>query len=150
MLEFFLQYGLWGLFVVSFLASTLLPVASEAIIIGMVAFGFNIWHIMLFATSGNYLGSLVNYFVGLKGRDFFLSRVFSVEERKMQKAENLFQRWGAPILLLSWAPVIGDPLTAFAGVLRLPLMSFSIWVLVGKVIRYLVFLGVAKYIIDAI
>ncbi len=142
------QSGYLGLFLVSFLASTLLPLASEFFVVAMPRLGYNTWLVVLFATAGSFLGSLTNYFVGLKGTDFVLSRYISIKVETLAKAEQFYSRWGPIALFFSWVPFIGDPLTAVAGALHINLRVFIFWVLLGKTLRYLALVGLANKVLS--
>jgi len=123
------------LFAVSFLAATLLPLGSEALLLYDITQGYSLLLLWLFATVGNTLGSMVNYWLGLKG-EAYLERKGHLSVEKMDKARGLFSKYGGWTLLLSWVPIIGDPLTFIAGVLRYNFKWFSLIVLVAKGLRY--------------
>jgi membrane protein YqaA with SNARE-associated domain len=128
-----------GLFVVAFGAATILPLQSEAVLVGLLALGrHSAWVLILVATLGNVLGSIANYGLG-----FWLERMrkrswFPVSEAGLGRAQRSYHRYGRWSLLLSWVPLIGDPLTIVAGTMREPLWSFTLLVLVAKMGRYLV------------
>lgn len=138
------KFGYLGLFVVSFLAATLLPFSSEAVVVMMKVLGYNTWMILMFATTGNYLGALTNYYVGKWGSNFLFSRYTRVKPETLQKAQKLYGRWGAPVLFFSWVPVIGDPLAVIAGTLNVNLSVFTFWVILGKAIRYIFVLRISS------
>jgi membrane protein YqaA with SNARE-associated domain len=148
MTEFIFSLGYFGLFAISFLSASLLPLASEAILLGMPLLGYNIWLVGLIATLGNYAGTLLNYYVGKKGSDFVLSRYIKINPKTWARAERLYQRWGPVALFFSWVPFIGDPLTAVAGALNMHIRTFTFWVLLGKGIRAVVLLGLAQPILE--
>jgi len=110
----------------------------------MPILGYNTWLVLSLATVGNYLGALTNYCIGRWGAAFVLSRLVKVRPETQERARRVFGRWGAPVLLLSWVPVIGDPLTLIAGVLKTNWAVFTFWVVLGKAARYLVILWIAK------
>lgn len=126
-----------GLFAVAFLAATIFPAQSEILLAGMVlADRHPTWALVAVASAGNIAGSVVNWVLGrfiarLEGR-----RWFPVSREQVVRAERWYQRWGKWSLLLSWAPIIGDPLTVVAGVLREPLPIFVALVTVAKIARY--------------
>ncbi|PDT55325.1 MULTISPECIES: VTT domain-containing protein [Sinorhizobium] len=88
------------------------------------------------ATAGNVLGALVNYALGRFAIRFEDRHWFPVSPRARQRAETLFARYGQPVLLFSWLPIVGDPLTLGAGLLRTPLAAFLAYVTIGKAVRY--------------
>ena len=123
------------LFTVSFLAATLLPLGSEALLLYDISQNHSLLLLWSVATLGNTLGSILNYWLGLKGEDY-LERKGHVSVEKMDKARVFFSNYGGWTLLLSWAPIIGDPLTFIAGVLRYNFKYFVLIVSVAKGIRY--------------
>ena len=123
------------LFLVAFVSATLLPLGSEALLLYDASQGESLWLLWLVATSGNTLGALLNYWLGLKG-EAYLERKGYLDKEKMQRAHTHFEKWGGWVLLLSWMPVIGDPLTFTAGVLKYNVYSFFIIVAVAKGLRY--------------
>ena len=134
-----------GLFAVALLAATVLPAQSEVVLAGMIlAERYHLWLLILVASVGNILGSVVNWFLGRFIAHFEDRRWFPVKRDQVAKAERWYQRYGYWSLLLSWAPVIGDPLTVVAGVLREPLPMFLVLVTIAKVGRYLIVAALAN------
>jgi len=129
-----------SLFFVSFISATLFPMGSEAVLLYDLSLGYSLFLLWLVATTGNTLGSLLNYWLGLKGEVFLEKRGYLSGE-KMQKAYRRFEKWGGWVLLLSWMPIIGDPLTFIAGVLRYDLRKFVMIVSLAKGMRYAVLIG---------
>ncbi len=145
--SFIEQFGYLGVFLISYLSATLVPLASEAAVVAVYALGFNIWLIILSSTSGSVLGSITNYYVGKKGSEFVLSRYFKMEPQTLVRAERFFERWGAITLFFSWVPFIGDPLTLVAGIAKVDFRVFLFWVTFGKLLRQFVILGLASRIL---
>jgi membrane protein YqaA with SNARE-associated domain len=128
-----------GLFLSAFLSATILPGQSEAALVALlVAKSHSVVFLLTAASLGNVLGSVANWLVGRGIERFRGKRFFPVSEDALQRAERHYARWGYWSLLLSFAPVIGDPLTVIAGVLREPLWRFLVLVSVSKIGRYLV------------
>ncbi|MEO9331786.1 YqaA family protein [Pseudomonas guguanensis] len=128
-----------GLFLAAFGAATLLPMQSEAVLVGLLlATEQPPALLLLVATTGNVLGSAANWLLGRYIEHLRHRRWFPVPEDKLQRARQVYHRYGRWSLLLSWVPIIGDPLTVIAGVLREPFWSFLLIVLVAKAGRYLV------------
>ncbi|MBO0494419.1 YqaA family protein [Pseudomonas sp. Marseille-Q1929] len=131
--------GYLGLFLAAFGAATLLPLQSEAVLVGLLLSGhYSLWLLLGVATLGNVLGSLVNWWLGRWVEHFKGRRWFPVSDQQLDKARRHYQRWGHWTLLLSWVPIIGDPLTLVAGVMREPLWRFLVIVSLAKLARYLV------------
>jgi len=131
-----------GLFAIAFVAATILPMQSEAALAALLASGsFPAAALIAVASVGNVLGAVVNWFIG-RGIERFRDRSwFPVSPAKLDRVTTWYRRYGRWSLLLSWAPVMGDPLTVAAGVLREPMWSFIAIVTVAKVTRYLVVAG---------
>src|SRR5690554_6241419 len=108
--SFLADYGYLNLFVLSFLASTILPLGSEALIIALIYQGFNPFAVVMVATSGNFLGSCTTYYLGLKGRPV-LEKYLSPPPEKLEKSEKFFKKYGLYTLLFTWVPGIGDVIT---------------------------------------
>lgn len=135
--------GYAGLFAAAFVAATILPAQSELLLTTMLVSGrFEPWALLVMATAGNVLGSLVNWGLGRHFAHFRNARWFPASPAVMDRAEHWFGRFGAPVLLLSWLPIIGDPLTVAAGVLRMRFAAFLIVVTMAKAARYLVLAAV--------
>lgn len=132
-----------GLFVAAFGAATLLPMQSEAVLSGLLLAACQPASLLLLvATIGNVLGSVVNWLLGRYIEHWRHRRWFPVSEDRLEQAQRAYHRYGRWSLLLSWAPIIGDPLTVIAGVLREPFWSFLLIVLVAKAGRYLLLAAV--------
>jgi len=136
MSEFLTNYGLWSLFFISFCASTLLPLGSEWLLVALLLQGSNPVATVVVATTGNSLGAATNYLIGLYGGEWLKEKVLRIDTQRQQQAEKWFNRYGSWSLLLSWLPIIGDPLCLVAGILRTPLIRFSLLVTTGKGLRY--------------
>jgi membrane protein YqaA with SNARE-associated domain len=125
------------LFVLSFLSATLLPMGSEALLLYDLSEGY-LWYALWFvATLGNTFGSIVNYGLGYKGA-FYLEKKVYLTKEEIHTYSQKFSQYGGWILLLSWLPIIGDPLTLIAGVLRYSFRYFVLIVLLAKGLRYAV------------
>lgn len=131
-----LNYGYSGLFLASFLASTILPFGSEGILVYLVSQGFNLPAVVLVASVGNFLGACTSYYIGLKGRSF-AERYLGIESKEIEKSEKYFSKYGSYVLLFTWLPLIGDAFTVVSGLLRLKFWLFSVLVFTGKFLRYL-------------
>jgi membrane protein YqaA with SNARE-associated domain len=136
------EAGLAGLFLASFLAATLLPGGSEAVLAALLlAHPEQAMPALALATLGNTLGGMSTYALGrLLPEKLMRSGIQTdgADEGTAVKHIATLRRHGAPALLLAWAPVIGDALCAAAGWLRLPWLPCAIWMALGKGGRYLV------------
>ncbi len=135
--------GYFGLFLAAFAAATLLPAQSEAVLVGLLlSESFSPGMLLGVATFGNVLGSLANWLIGRYIERLRGKRWFPVSEKQLDKAQRAYHRYGRWSLLLSWVPIIGDPLTVVAGTLREPLWSFLLLVTLAKGGRYLLLAGI--------
>lgn len=133
-----------GLFLAAFGAATLLPMQSETVLVGMLLSDrYVISTLLAVAIVGNVLGSVLNWVLGRCVERFRHRRWFPVSEAKLAKAQQSYLRYGHWSLLLSWVPIIGDPLTVVAGVMREPFWRFLLIVTLAKGMRYLVLAAVA-------
>ncbi|WP_296231900.1 YqaA family protein [Pseudomonas sp. UBA4617] len=127
-----------GLFLAAFAAATVLPMQSEAALVAMLVSGHYLAVLLVaVATAGNVLGSVVNWVLGRGVEHFRHKRWFPVSEAKLEKAQVMYRRYGYWSLLLSWVPLIGDPITLVAGVMREPFWRFLLLVILAKGGRYL-------------
>src|SRR6218665_876067 len=127
------QFGLSTVFVVSVISATLLPLGSEFAVFGLIKLNPALfWPTILVATAGNTLGGALNWWLGL-GAHMVVDKVPRAPELR---ALNWLKRFGAPACLLSWLPVVGDPLCAVAGWLKLPFWPCLAYMAVGKFLRY--------------
>ncbi|MEA3498439.1 MAG: YqaA family protein [Campylobacterota bacterium] len=124
------------LFLTAFISATLFPMGSEAVLLYDLSINLNIYLLFFFATFGNTLGSIVNYWIGLKGEVYLEQKNF-LDKKKILKAKKYFDKYGGYSLLLSWVPIIGDPITFIAGIVKYNFEKFVLLVLVAKGGRYL-------------
>ncbi|CAK7257892.1 MULTISPECIES: YqaA family protein [unclassified Shinella] len=130
-------YG--GLFLAALVAATILPAQSEAVLGGLLATGtYSPVLLILVAGTGNILGSVVNWLLGRGVERFRGSRWFPVSDGHLDRAGRWYRRYGWWSLLFSWMPVIGDPLTVAAGIMREPFLRFLVVVSIAKFGRYIV------------
>lgn len=125
-----------SIFFTAFIAATLLPAFSEVALAASLSSGASVLYLWLAATLGNTLGSCVNWWLGREILRFQKKRWFPVSEIQLQKAQLRFNRYGVWSLLLAWLPIVGDPLTFVAGVMRVKFAVFILLVALGKGLRY--------------
>ena len=128
-----------SLFVISFLAATILPFSSELTLAGLIATSnYDNLLLLIFASFGNALGSVVNWVLGFYSRNLTTKKWFLFNETQIERSSKWFRKFGKWSLLFAWVPIIGDPLTLVAGLLRVRFLDFIILVAIGKVSRYLI------------
>jgi membrane protein YqaA with SNARE-associated domain len=137
------DFGIVGLFFSSLLAATVIPAQSEAVLVGLHLTGrYSPALLIAVATFGNVLGACINWLLGRYLEHFKHRRWFPVKEAALDKAARTYRRYGVWLLLLSWVPIIGDPLTVIAGLLRTPFPLFVLLVTIGKLARYVAVVAV--------
>ncbi len=126
------------LLIISFLAATILPLSSELVLSTMLLTdSFDKYLLLVVASFGNIFGSSVNWYLGKKILIFKDKKWFPVNEKQIAKSEMYFKKYGIWSLLLAWVPIIGDPLTVIAGVLRVNFFTFLLLVSISKTSRYI-------------
>jgi membrane protein YqaA with SNARE-associated domain len=127
--------ALLTLFAWSFLAATMLPLSSEVPLVVYVRSYQQFFVPVVVATAGNYLGACTTYWIARRAAQAIGGGRETTESQT--RGAKLLRRFGRPALLLSWVPVVGDALVALAGATRLPFGAFSLWVALGKGLRYI-------------
>lgn len=127
-----------SLFLAAFAAATVLPMQSEAMLVGLLLTDRPPWLLVTVASLGNVGGSVVNWLLGRGIERFRDRRWFPASPSALERAQRWYRRYGKWSLLASWVPIVGDPLTVVAGVLREPLPTFLALVVIAKTGRYLV------------
>jgi len=128
-----------SLFIISFLAATILPFSSELTLAGLIeSSNYDNLLLLIVASFGNVLGSIVNWALGFYSRNLTTKKWFPFKETQIEKSSIWFRKFGKWSLLFAWVPIVGDPLTLVAGMLRVKFIDFIILVAIGKVSRYFV------------
>ncbi len=135
------NWSLWGLFLSAFISSTLLPGGSEAILALLATSSVHErWLLFAIATGGNTLGGISSWLIGrLMASRFSAQRM---QQGKYVQAIERIRKWGSPILLFSWLPIIGDPLCLAAGWLKINFFYSALFIAIGKAARYAVILWI--------
>jgi len=136
MVDFLSTHGYPALFLLSFLASTILPLGSEWLLATLVVQGMDPLLSVAIATTGNTLGACTTFAIGIYGGPFLIERVLRINSESRVKAETFYGKYGLWSILFSWLPVVGDPLCLVAGALRVRFGTFVVLVLIGKLARY--------------
>ncbi|MDC1129956.1 DedA family protein [Candidatus Pelagibacter sp.] len=128
-----------SLFSISFLAATILPFSSELTLAGLIATSnYDNLLLLIVASFGNVLGAVVNWVLGFYSRNLTTKKWFLFKDVQIESSSKWFSKFGKWSLLFAWVPIIGDPLTLVAGLLRVRFLDFIILVAIGKVSRYLI------------
>ena len=121
------------------MVATIIPFGSEAYFITLLSLDkYNHFFLFLVVSIGNVLGSLFNWVCGFYINFFIKKSWFPINNKIIDRGNKLFKKYGKWSLLISWFPLIGDPITFAAGTLRYPILSFLVLVSIGKVGRYLI------------
>jgi membrane protein YqaA with SNARE-associated domain len=136
--EYLSDLGYAGLFLSAFLAATILPLSSELVLSALLLGSLSPTTLVIVATTGNVLGSLTNYALGYWASKVMVKKWLRMSEDDFVRAEQRFVKYGMFSLCFAWLPVVGDPLTVMAGVLRIRLRWFLLLVTAGKLLRYVV------------
>jgi len=134
--EFWLQAGFWGILTAAFLGGSILPLSSEIVVLTAAATGYPWGYILVSASIGNSLAVILNYGLGWKGSDWS-TRFFNTKPQTLE----WLKKSGWPVLFLSFLPIIGDPITLAAGLVRFSFLPFLCIALPLRLARYIALLG---------
>ena len=137
-MDFLTEWGLFGLFVSSFLSATIIPFSSELVLSFMILNGFDIYLTILISTVGNWLGGLSSYLIGRLGKWTVIEKYFRVDKNKVFNFKLKVDRWGSVLAFFSWLPIIGDVIAVSLGFFRTNFILVLIWMLFGKILRYII------------
>lgn len=137
-ITFLTQYGYWGMLIAAFLAGSVLPFSSEAVIIALMAAGLDPWQLMLYGTIGNVLGSVVNYGLGRMGKMEWIEKYLHVKKKDLDKAHRFLAGRGAWMGFFAFVPILGSAITIALGLMRSNIVITFIAITLGKIVRYLV------------
>lgn len=137
-MDYFINLGYSGLFISAFLSATLLPLGSEIVLTTLQLNNLPAIPLVIIATIGNVLGSLTNYALGYWASLDTVRKYLGITEQAFLRAKQRFAKYGVFSLCFAWLPIIGDPLTLAAGILRIRLLWFLLLVTAGKLTRYIV------------
>lgn len=136
MMEWVFTHGYLALFLFSFLAATVVPLGSEWLLVALLMQPLDPALLLASATIGNVLGALSTWVIGVWGGPFLMERFLRIDSKAQARARVMYDRWGSWSLLLSWVPIIGDPLCLVGGIFRVPFLRFTSLVALGKFCRY--------------
>lgn len=133
-----INLGYLGLFIGSFLASTLIPLSADVLLIGILALGGNMWACLLIATFGNWLGGLTSYWIGYIGRWEWIERWFKVKKEQLEKQKAKVDKYGSLLALFTWLPLVGDLFAIALGFYKISPRYSALYMLIGRFIRFLI------------
>ena len=129
--------GLLGLFIGTFLAATVVPFSSDVLYFAILASTANPWGCLVVGTLGNWLGSVVTYYMGRLGRWEWIEKWFKVKKESLEKQKEKIDRWGVWLALIAWVPFIGDVFVIALGFYRTRQIPTILLLLIGKALRFL-------------
>ncbi|HEX7585848.1 MAG TPA: DedA family protein [Prolixibacteraceae bacterium] len=132
------DYSLWGLFLASFLAATVVPFSSEAILSYLIYNGTDVYTAVLVASAGNWLGGMSSFAIGYLGKWEWIEKYLRIKRETIEKWHNRLYKRGAIFAFLSWVPGVGDIFAVTLGLLRANIWITAIAMLAGKFLRYVV------------
>lgn len=136
--QLLIEYGYWGMFLAALLAGSILPFGSEPVMMGLIAAGLDPWGLIIYATIGNVLGSILNYYIGTLGNVKWIEKYLHIDHQKMEKATAIMTRYGPWSGFLAFLPVIGDAISVVLGVVRANMWISFCTFTIGKIVRYLI------------
>ncbi len=144
------QLGYWALFFASFLAATIVPFSSEAILSGMMVAGYSVPISLVLATVGNWLGGLTSFYLGYLGKEEWISRYLRINNEKTDRFKKYITGKEQWIALFCWLPFVGDVLAVALGLLKTSPFRVALGMLLGKALRYLVWAYFTLYIMQMV
>ena len=137
-IEILKDYGYWGMLVAAFLAGSVFPFSSEAVMLGLLASGLNAWLLIVYGTIGNVLGSVFNYFVGRMGKLDWIEKYLKIKKKNMEKAERFMAGRGAWMGFFAFLQLLGSAITVILGLTRANMLISFVSIAIGKFLRYLI------------
>lgn len=142
------ELGYLGLFIASFLAATVVPFSSEVVFSGLIAAGFDDWTCIWVATAGNWLGGMSCYYLGRLGKIEWIEKYLHVKRESMDKFTTKLHKYGDWFAFFSFLPGVGDIIAVASGYFRCRWWVVAVAMLLGKLVRYIVWLGLFKQVLE--
>ncbi len=131
------DWGYWGLFLGSFLASTVLPLSSDALLVAALLAGGDVVWVLVSATVGNFLGGVTTYYLGYLGRWEWIEKYLRISHAKLERQSAKIKKYGSLMALMSWLPILGEVITVALGFYRVNFVTSSIYMFVGRALRFI-------------
>jgi membrane protein YqaA with SNARE-associated domain len=144
-MEAFSEWGYFGLFLASFIAATVLPLSSEIVFSVLIVNNYDLATCLVIATLGNWIGGMSSYALGWLAKWSFIEKYLRIKKERIQIFKIKIENWGSFIAFFCWLPIIGDPLAVGLGVFKANIIKVSIWMLIGKMIRYLAWAAITYW-----
>lgn len=136
--DFLINYGYWGMFIAAFIAGSVFPFSSEAVMAGLQLAGLSPVYLLIWGTVGNVAGSMFNYWIGSLGKLEWIEKYLHVKREKVIKTKEFMERRGAWMGVLCFLPILGSVIAVTMGYMRANVYISFISILIGKVVRYAV------------
>ena len=137
-MESFLELGLLGLFISSFIAATIIPFSSELVLSFLLANQYPLEMCLFIATLGNWLGGISSYGLGRLGEWTYIKYFTGLDKTKIKKVREKINKWKSPLAFFCWLPLVGDIFAVGLGFYKINFIKVSIWMFIGKMIRYVI------------
>lgn len=147
-MNFLVNLGYLGLFIGAFISSTIIPFSSDALLVGMLALGYNVWICLVVATLGNWCGGLTSYAIGYAGNIERIEKKFNISLAKLEKQKHRILKYSSLMAFFAWLPIVGDLLSVGLGFYKVNIYKTSVWMLLGRFIRFLVWCILYIYFAD--
>lgn len=147
-LQFFTEWGYVGIFLSSFLAGSILPFASEAVMVVLAQSGLSVWPCVLWATAGNTLGGITCYWIGRMGKVEWMERYLKISPTALERAQRFLRGRGAVMALFVALPYIGDAIAVALGFMRSNFTVTTLSMAIGKFVRYVAVIYAAEGIMS--
>lgn len=141
LIEFFIEWGYVGLFLSAFVAGSIVPFSSEAVMVVLIEMGLSEWGCLAAATVGNTLGGMTCYWIGMAGRREWITRYLRVSDEKLARAERFLAGRGAVMGFFAFLPYVGEAIAVVLGLMRSNMLLTFASMTVGKALRYAAILG---------
>lgn len=145
-IELLTSYGYWGMLIAAFLAGSVFPFSSEAVMLGLMAVGLDPWILMIYGTIGNVLGSLLNYCIGRMGKTEWFEKYLHVSPKNMDRARRFMAGHGAWMGFFAFVPLLGSAITILLGLMRSNIIITFVSITLGKIFRYILLILLADMI----
>lgn len=137
LIEFLIQYGYWGMLLSAFIAGSVFPLSSEAVLVALLAAGLNDKALILYATIGNVGGGMFNYAVGALGKPQWIEKILRIDKKKIEQAQRFMDGRGAWMGFFAFLPFIGEAITVVLGLMRANIPVTLISMTIGKLLRFI-------------
>lgn len=146
MIETLIQAGPIGMFLAAFLAGSFFPFSSEAVMLALLALGVDPWELVIYASIGNTLGSVLNFYIGWLGKDSWFEKYLHVKPEQMNKARNFVKNRGPMMGFFAFIPLLGTAIVIVLGLMKSSPWKTIVYITIGKFLRYVLLLFGAELV----